>query len=59
MKVKRSVKITNNRLDIYIRHSSHNNRYTEYLYKEGKLYTNFNHRQTNCASTKFYSQKWN
>ena len=59
MKVKRSIKITNNKIDIYLRHSSHNNRYTEYQYKEGKLYTYFNHGQSTNICTKFYGTKWN
>ena len=62
MKVKRSIKVTNNRIDIHIRHSSKNNRYTEYQYKKGELYTVFNRRTkySYCIEkAKFHSQKWN
>jgi len=64
MKIKRSIKITNNKIDIHIQHSQQNNKYTEYLYKEGKLYTHYNNRPKYYyrklrSNTKFYSQKWN
>ena len=62
MKKQRSLKIHNNQIEIRLRHSSYNNnKYTEYFYKEGKLYTIFrNHNLTkNCIpDTKFYSKKW-
>ena len=61
MKRQRSFEIHNNWIKIPLRHSSYNNQYTEYFYKQGKLYTVFkNHNLTkeSIPDTKFYSQKW-
>ena len=52
-------KSVNKIYNIRISHSTTTNRYTLYVYPEGKTYTVYKSNIQKISDTKFYSKKWN